>query len=63
MEKNAHKPVLVTIPPDWLEAFRTAATAEGLPLSTWLAESGKKRLPAAVRKSLSERRARGRAKS
>ena len=60
MDKKAHKPVLVTIPPDWLEAFRCAAAEEGLPLSTWMAETCKKKLPADVRKSLSVRRSRGR---
>lgn len=60
MDKKAHKPVLVTIPPDWLEAFRRAAAEEELPLSSWMAEACKKRLPADVRRALSVRRSRGR---
>lgn len=59
MPTKPHKPVLITLPPDWLEAFRLAARRDGLSLSRWLAESGRTRLPAAARKRLSEPRKQG----
>ena len=45
----------VTQPDDWWAAFEAAAQAEGMQISEWLGEAGKKRLPKEVRKQLSER--------
>jgi hypothetical protein len=60
MTKKPHKLVPVTMPPDWADEFRRAAKEAGETLSGWLAEAGKKRLPAERRKKLSEPKKRGR---
>lgn len=48
---------LLTLPPDWLDAFREAAGET--PLSEWIGERCRKALPRDVRDSLSARRTRG----
>lgn len=50
----------ITQPADWWAAFDAAAQAGGTDLSAWLGEAGRRMLPRAERKKLSERVTRGR---
>ena len=60
MAKKEHKPVLVTIPEDWLAEFKKSARADGTSLIRWLAEAGRKKLSAEARKRLGAARGIGR---
>lgn len=59
MKKTAERKNL-TMPPDWWTAFERAAKAAGQTLSEWIGNAGRKALPPAERKKLSERPAPGR---
>ena len=50
----------ITQPADWWPAWERQAAAEGLELSAWIGRQCAKRLPKAVRESLSVRAAKGR---
>ena len=45
----------LTQPEDWWSAFEQQAASEGLSLSEWLGNAGRKQLPTEVRDGLSER--------
>lgn len=46
---------MLSEPSDWWEAFEQAAAKAGMSLSEWMGEAAKEKLPARVRKKLSER--------
>lgn len=49
----------LTMPDDWVEAYKAAALAEFLSLSEWMGRQCNRGLPAEDRKRLSKRRKRG----
>lgn len=54
IEMGKHERRLLSLPPDWWEAFDRAAKAAGETLSGWLGKAGKRRLTTEERKGLSE---------
>lgn len=55
-----HVRSMITWPPDWVEAFKTAAKAEKMSLSEWISEAGLAQLSKRQQRRLSPRRAIGR---
>lgn len=50
----------ITQPTDWVDAFTSAAAADGVSLSEWIGQACLAALPASTRRTLSERPGRGR---
>ncbi|MBW3538747.1 MAG: hypothetical protein KY476_00605 [Planctomycetes bacterium] len=50
----------ISIPADWLDAFKRAADAAGVPLSQWIRAACAAKLPAQERRQLSDPTPRGR---
>jgi len=45
----------ITAPPDWFDAWKSAADAEGLTLSEWIGQRVNSTLPKSTTKKLSQR--------
>lgn len=50
------KTFLFTAPPDWINAFEDHADSLGKTMSEWISDCCRAKLPAEVRKQLSERK-------